>query len=122
MKSVYIPTYKRFGISAGINLSWNIYDGNQRKIEKEKTLVKQQSVNFEKQNFIIRNKLSKKKYTDQIDALNEKITITEQQLNMYNQLFEVYKLKLSQGQVSIDRKSTRLNSSHTDISRMPSSA
>ncbi len=101
MKSVYIPTYKRFGISAGINLSWNIYDGNQRKIEKEKTLVKQQSINFEKQNFIIRNKLSKKKYTEQIDALNEKITITEQQLNMYNQLFDVYKLKLSQGQVSI---------------------
>ena len=29
---------------------------------------------------------------------------------------------LDQGDVDIDRKSTRLNSSHTDISRMPSSA
>ena len=30
--------------------------------------------------------------------------------------------ELIDGQIYIDRKSTRLNSSHTDISRMPSSA
>ena len=37
--------------------------------------------------------------------------------------FETGKLApQSQGAVVADRKSTRLNSSHTDISRMPSSA
>ena len=37
--------------------------------------------------------------------------------------FSTYEIvKQSGGVESVDRKSTRLNSSHTDISRMPSSA
>ena len=39
----------------------------------------------------------------------------EQLLKYYNELSDTQKANL-------DRKSTRLNSSHTDISRMPSSA
>ena len=37
-------------------------------------------------------------------------------------LLHVIIIIVSNALVSIDRKSTRLNSSHTDISRMPSSA
>ena len=35
---------------------------------------------------------------------------------------ELYRAKEDMGSIGTDRKSTRLNSSHTDISRMPSSA
>ena len=34
----------------------------------------------------------------------------------------VFRFKRSEVEEALDRKSTRLNSSHTDISRMPSSA
>ena len=45
--------------------------------------------------------------------------------SMYNSLLVLFYscgIKCENHNASIDRKSTRLNSSHTDISRMPSSA
>ena len=44
------------------------------------------------------------------------------QKNINNQQTDLYILKNAQGMEVADRKSTRLNSSHNVISRMPSSA
>ena len=43
-------------------------------------------------------------------------------LRMNGDIHEPQFLRVRWGEFSLDRKSTRLNSSHTDISRMPSSA
>ena len=77
-----------------------------------------------------------------LDALNKKIPKLEEKINQDKQLLEELKAKREMLEAEAlkkflhdngmtteeiiakltDRKSTRLNSSHTDISRMPSSA
>ena len=44
-----------------------------------------------------------------------------EQIDISNELIE-HAQRMANGRMRKDRKSTRLNSSHTDISRMPSSA
>lgn len=101
MSAIYLPDINRFGFSTGLTFSWNIFDGNQRKIEREKTAVKLQTVKFEKQNFITQFELNKNKYLNRISSVNQKIAVTEKQLKGYDQLLDLYKLELSQAQVSV---------------------
>ena len=60
---------------------------------------------------------------NQIMHINDKL-IFSQQVALTDPLVERYTIKKGDvlSKIALDRKSTRLNSSHTDISRMPSSA
>jgi len=101
MAAIYVPDFNRFGFSTGINFSWNIFDGHQRKIEQEKSIVKMQTIAFEKQNFTNKYKLNKNKFLNQIESVNQQITIIETQLKQYNKLMDLYELELAQSQISI---------------------
>jgi len=39
---------QRFGLSAGLSLSWPIFDGNQKKINQQKTILLEQNISFQK--------------------------------------------------------------------------
>ena len=58
-------------------------------------------------------------YTGLISA-NEKLKINKSNVNLLDRQVETDRIRLERG--NIDRKSTRLNSSHSQQSRMPSSA
>ena len=49
MNATYLPSFNRFGFATGINFTWNIFDGNQKKIQHDKALVETQTIEFEKQ-------------------------------------------------------------------------
>jgi hypothetical protein len=101
MNAVYIPGFNRLGFSAGLTFMWNLYDGNQRKIERERSNVNIQSLQFEKNNFMTQKEINKNKIVSQMKAIDEQMFLLDNQLNKYSTLFETYKKELSQGLISI---------------------
>ena len=96
-----IPSFDRFGVSAGLTFSWNLYDGNQRKLEREKTNVNIQTQQFEKNHFVTQQEINKNKIKSQLKALDERRSILENQLLQYDKLYKLYENELTQGLVSV---------------------
>ncbi len=101
LNAIYLPSVNRLGFATGINFTWNIFDGNQKKIQNDKSIIQMQSIAFEKQNFINQYKTNKEKYLNQISSIDKQIEIVEKQLSEYEKLIKLYKYQLQQGQVSI---------------------
>jgi len=101
LNAVYIPTYNRLGFCAGITFSWNIYDGNQKNIEREKSKLNLQTLVFEKNNFLTQQDINKTKILNQIHSLNQRILLAEEQIILYSKLLDVYSKELTQGEMSV---------------------
>ncbi len=101
INAVYLPGFDRFGFSTGLNFSWNIFDGNQRKIEAQKSVVKLKTIAFEKDHFVTQKQLNLEKIQHQINALDERILLSESQLKMYNELYQAYQKQLAAAEISI---------------------
>lgn len=101
LNAVYKPAFNRLGFSTGITLIWNIFDGNQRNIQREKSTINLQIIEFEKKTFMTQNDIGKNKILNQINAVNQRIISNEQQTDQYNKLYNVYSMELSQGEVSV---------------------
>jgi hypothetical protein len=99
---VYLPTMpNRFGVSAGLNLSIYIFDGKQKDLYRKKTEYLIHSTQAYKANFITQNSIRKNKLMAEINTLNERIILSENQLKDYKQLLEYYKKEVITGQQSI---------------------
>ncbi len=96
-----IPTPDRFGFSIGFNFSWMLYDGNQRKLEREKSNINLLTQQFEKNHFITQKEINLNKIKDQLKALTERGIILESQLAQYEKLYKVYENELAHGLVSV---------------------
>lgn len=102
LNGVYIPDiWKRFGFSAGLSLTYNILDGNQKNITRNKTQILQKSISFYRENFTRINTLRKTKILNELASYTDRITITQQQINDYNVLMNSYKKEIISGQLSI---------------------
>ena len=101
LNAIYTPSINRFGFATGLNFSWNIFDGNQKKIQYDKSLIEMKSLEFEKQNFSNQYNINKQKYLSQILAIDKQISIVQNQLLEYKKLYDLYSYELSQAQVSI---------------------
>ncbi|MDP4238539.1 MAG: TolC family protein [Bacteroidota bacterium] len=101
LNAEYLPTFNRLGVSAGLTFSWNIYDGNQRKLEREKSHVSIQTLQFEKSHFITQQSINKDKIKGQLSSLKERIAMIENQLKQYDKLYAAYQNELRQGLISV---------------------
>ena len=101
MNAVYLPTLNRLGLSAGLTLKWNIFDGQQRKLSRQKTAINLQTLNFEKQHFITQQEINKNALLNQIASLDKRKTMANSQLEQYEQLLKVYRAQLAQGEISV---------------------
>ena len=101
MNATYLPAFNRFGFATGINFTWNIFDGHQKKIEQNKSFVKIQNIEFEKSYFVNRYNTNKEKFITQIKTIEKQINIVKNQLDEYEELMKLYKIELSQAQISI---------------------
>jgi outer membrane protein TolC len=101
LNAVYEPTLNRVGFSTGVSLSWNIFDGNQRKIQREISTINLETLEFEKKNFVTQNIIYKNKILDQVHSLDQRQKLSEQQLIQYNKLLDVYNKEFSQAEVSV---------------------
>jgi len=101
LNAVYLPALNRLGMSAGITFSWNMYDGNQRKFEKAKSIINIQSLQFDKNHFMTQQEINKNKIKSQINSLNERTILVENQLTQYDKLYATYQNELKQGLISV---------------------
>ncbi len=101
LNAVYIPAFNRLGFSTGITLSWNIFDGRQRDMQREKSKINLQTIEFEKKSFLTQNDIRKNKILNQINVLNQRIIFGEQQTDQYNKLYNAYSKEISQGEASV---------------------
>lgn len=101
LNAIYLPTPNRLGFSAGFTLKVPIYDGNQLKIERQKTLINIQSIEYDKINFKIQQTNNKLKIIRQIDHLTKNYNIVDSQLISYDKLVEIYDKQMKFGVVSI---------------------
>lgn len=102
LNAVYAPTMlNRFGLSAGISFTWNIFDGHQRTITEQKTNALLKSVISYKQYFNTQNTVRKERIAKEIQGLDQRLQILREQLAEYNTLMAFYKKELMQGQLPI---------------------
>ena len=101
LNAVNIPSWNRLGFSTGLTFTWNIYDGGQRKLERQKSVFNLQTLQFEKNHFLTQNELNKARIKHQLTALSERSEMLSKQLERYNQLYEVYQKEFEQGLVSV---------------------
>jgi len=101
MNAIYQPSFNRLGFSTGVALTMNIFDGNQRKLEREKSMINLQTIEFDKNHFSSRRNQSKNKILHQIQLLNQQILLINNQLNHYREIFDVYDSELVQGEISV---------------------
>jgi outer membrane protein TolC len=99
---VYAPNiYRRFGLSAGVNLTYNLFDGHQKNFNRDKILVLQKSISFYRENFISQNTVRKTKILNELQSYTERLAIAEQQMKDYDALLNAYKKEIISGQLTI---------------------
>ncbi|MBT2161290.1 TolC family protein [Zobellia barbeyronii] len=92
---------RRVGLSAGLRLIVPIYDGKQRKYNAQLSELKKENLEFYKENAAIQLENNLKSIEAQLSALEENMQAIEEQLQKQQNVLEIYKGKLVQGQVSI---------------------
>jgi hypothetical protein len=99
--AAYLPYLSRFGFSTGIAFSWNIFDGHQRDILREKSIINIQTLEFEKQYQVTQNIINKKKILTQLSDIDDKLMIRENQAVQYRKLYDTYSRELEIGEASV---------------------
>jgi outer membrane protein TolC len=102
LNAVYMPTLpNRFGMTAGFNFAWNLYDGKQKDFFRKKTDLQIQSAQSYKNNFVNQNEVRKNKILNDISSLNDRMAMAAGQLKDYQTLLDYYKKELLTGQQSV---------------------
>ncbi len=91
----------KIGASAGMRLTIPLYDGNQKKTNALQTKLKQENLEFYKQNSELQLANNLMSLQQQIKALQENRTLLGKQISKQENVLEIYKGKLVQGQISI---------------------
>lgn len=101
LSAAYLPAVDRLGFSTGLTFSWILYDGHQREIQKERSEIRINSVEIEKNYFKRQQTIQKNKISNQIFALEERKRLIEKNIKQYNKLIESYQNEIAYGQISI---------------------
>lgn len=92
---------KHFGISGGINFSWILFDGKQRRYKEQQARAQLNSISIYRDNFLLRHKLRCKQYLDQLQDYDKRYSILKKQLAEYDRLLLDYKKEIAAGQLSL---------------------
>jgi len=90
-----------FGVSAGVRLTIPIYDGDQKKYNALQSELKQESLDFYRETAEIQLENNLKNLQHQIEALEQNNQLTDKQIKQQENILEIFKGKLAQGQVSV---------------------
>lgn len=90
-----------FGLSAGARLIIPIYDGHQKKYNALQSELKQENLDFYKENEKIRRKNNLKNLENQMASLKETMKLNDAQIKQQEHILEIYKGKMVQGQASV---------------------
>ncbi len=88
-----------FGTSFGLNLTLPLYDGQQRKIQYNKTALAENSRSKYKEFYSIQYGQQINQLTEQLKLTNELISKIKNQLSEQEKLIELYKIEIEKGLV-----------------------
>ncbi len=91
----------KIGMSAGLRLTIPIYDGKQRKYNAQQNKLKVENMDYVKMNSQVQLDNNLKNIDQQLTAVKENRDILTMQIHKQEEILEIYKGKLVQGQVSI---------------------
>ncbi|MGB9772266.1 MAG: TolC family protein [Candidatus Kapaibacteriota bacterium] len=92
---------RKLGLSAGLNFSLPIFDGNQRSITRQQTKVSIETINNYKTNFAILLDNQKNSALKKIESLKNNLTNLFRQIESYNTVIKISERELRQGQLSM---------------------
>ncbi len=101
MNAVYVPSFNRLGFSTGATFSLTLFDGNQRKTEFEKSQINLETLQFNKRKTLTQNEIQKRFTLDKITSLDKRISLTDSQVKQYDDLLELYRSLIGQGEISV---------------------
>lgn len=101
LNATYQPDFNRLGFSVGLSLSWNLFDGHQRKINEEKTMVHLSNIELDKKYFETQNDIRKKNIIAQINNLDKQLNLIDKQLSEYKNILELYKIEIKESLISV---------------------
>ncbi len=92
---------RKFGLSAGVNFSLPIFDGNQRSITQQQTKVSIETINNYKYNFQIVLDNQRNNSLKKIESLKTNLNNLTKQIESYNTIIKISERELQQGQLSM---------------------
>ena len=93
--------YRKIGASAGVRLSIPIYDGHQRKVNAQQNLLRTENLSSYKEISDLQRENNITQIITQISENEKALALLQNQQRKYEQILEIYKGKLVQGQISI---------------------
>jgi outer membrane protein TolC len=97
----YNDILKKIGLSAGLNFTFSLYDGNQKNLNRQFTIVKKNILSNYKNKFIKENHIRITNITKQLDDLDKIIVLQQKQIENYTSLLDMYRNQILTGQLSI---------------------
>ncbi len=102
LNAVELPGIQRkFGWSAGLTFNWMLYDGKQKQLEQQKNAILLNTTETYKASFLKQHDVQKVNAMNKMKALEHIITQKKQQLKDFEEIMNMYKIQLSQGQLSV---------------------
>jgi outer membrane protein TolC len=92
---------RKFGMSAGFNFSWILYDGNQESLVKQKSSLSLMNISNYKANYLKMRDNQLAITTKQADITKKNLEDINKQLEKYRSLLEALRLQISAGQSSV---------------------
>lgn len=86
-----------FGFTAGIQLSWKLWDGGQKSLQHQQTKLNLENIRDQKSFDKIRIYQQRNSLEKTLQALRDQITQQEQQVNGYRNLLDAYKTEIDKG-------------------------
>lgn len=92
---------RKFGLSAGINFSLPLFDGNQRSITQQQTKVSIETINSYKSNLEIQLNNQRNNSLKKLENLKNNLSNLSKQIESYNTVIKISERELQQGQLSM---------------------
>ena len=93
--------YRHFGMSAGLSLSWTIFDGRQKRWKEKQLQLQLNTIRTYEDNAEYRRRMRLDQCLSELAACDERSAAMEEQLSGYGDLLENYGKEMAAGQVSV---------------------
>ena len=97
----YSDIWKKVGVSTGLNMTFSIYDGNQKDKSNYLIDIRGQNISNQKNYFLYQNDIRKKNILKELNKQKELLSQQEKQLENYQSLLELYRNQFVSGDVSL---------------------
>ena len=94
-------TYRRMGVSAGVNFSWLLFDGRQKRNLQRQTDVELRTIKDYQDRFMADRIRNRNKYIQQIKDMDIQDAKLKKQIADYDTLIDNYTSQLKHGELSV---------------------